>query len=1010
MKQPQQPSRHRPVRDLSYDLFVALLIDRASPMIAPRQHARRMIQLGLRVRACLANLLFGACIAAAWFRSGHELASVQASDEAIKPAAEAATKTANDEWHVHVTPFFKSYCADCHAEPPQEAGLDLRPMENPASVVDRHTAWRSIEQRVVQREMPPDTAKQPTDLERQSFLQTLRTQREMHLASRAGDPGPFRPRRLSHAEYDYTIRDLTGVDFQWFAKFPVDAANEAGFDNSADTLTMSAPLMQKYLDAAQQVADQIVFAADHFRFATHAMVADSDRDKYCVESIIRFYNRHQVDLSRYLKALYDHQHHESVDSSTQTIAQLAAERSLSERYLQRLYTALTTEPTGRGPLTDLYRAFHALPAPPIEDHVLREQCEAIRDATIDARQKLIKEASAPQARGVSNGSQAFILWKNRLEATQRMTFHGATPENIDRENCQAFCELIPDAFFVTERGLTSNRPLSAGFHLMMGYFRDDAPLCTLVLNDSEQAELDRLWQELDLITDAPRRQYKDYLFFERAEPPRFMREARFDFARPEDQDCASDEKIERLRKEYLAKARESDASDEAVRAIDDHFQRIGDAIRRVQTLRVQSETHHLDQLVTFARRAFRRPLTPHEQQELLDFYRSRRTALALSHEDAFRDTIVSLLASPYFLYRSESLPAGRSIQPVSDLNLASRLSYFLWSSMPDDELLSLAEAGQLHQRDTLLAQTRRMMLDPRTRAVAVEFGLNWLDGRRFHEHQGVDRQRFPSFTDDLRASMQEEPIRFLLDALRHDRSLLELLNGQHTFVNRELASHYGIPFPDNTVDEWVRVDNAGFYGRGGLLPMGIFLTHNSPGLRTSPVKRGYWVVKRLLGETIPAPPPSVPELPKDEAATGDLSVRDLLARHRQDQQCATCHERFDAVGLAFEGYGPVGERRERDLGGRAVDAEADFPGGMRGDGLAGLQNYLRTQRQEQFVDNVVRKLLAYALGRNLWFTDEPTVESLKNQLAANDYRTRVLIEGIVTSPQFLNQRPRDWSD
>lgn len=918
-----------------------------------------------------------------------------------------STAQSVEEWHTVVTPFFKSYCSECHAEATQEAGLDLRPLENPTTVLDRHAGWNSIEQRVSQHKMPPETAEQPPDDERAAFLKTLQRQRDHYLASRAGDPGPSRSRRLSHAEYDYSIRDLTGVDFQWFAKLPVDAANEAGFDNSADTLAISAPLMQKYFDAAQQVADQIVFSTDQFQFATHPMLADSDRDKYCVERIIDFYARHTIDLGQYLEALYDYQHRASSGDANWTLAQIARERQLSVRYLERLHSVLTNEPAGRGPLSDFYRAFHALPAPPIDRASLRQQCELIGDSTLEARKKLVQEVSAPQARGISNGSQAFLLWKNGREAARRMSFHGDLPAEVDRENCQAFCELVPDAFFVTERGLTSNRPLSAGFHLMMGYFRDDAPLYQLVLNEAERRELDRLWQELDLITDAPRRQYKDYLFFERAEPPRFMREARFDFARPEDQDCASPDKIQRLRAEYLAKMRESSASDDALSAVDDYFQRMNDAIRHVGEMRERSEPLHLQQLALFARRAFRRPLSAAEQQELLDFYRSRRTDLSLSHEDALRDTVISILISPHFLYRSEAPPTGTSIEPVSDMNLASRLSYFLWSSLPDEELLALAEAGQLHHPDILLSQTRRMLGDPRARAIAVEFGLNWLDGRRFHEHQGVDRQRFPQFTDDLRAAMQEEPVRFLLDALQQDRSLLELMNGPHTFVNRTLASHYGIPFPENVGVDWVRVDDARPYGRGGMLPMSVFLTLNSPGLRTSPVKRGYWVVKRLLGETIPAPPPSVPELPKDEAATGDLSVRDLLAQHREDRQCASCHERFDGVGLAFEGYGPVGERRERDLGGRPVDTTAEFPGGTHGNGLAGLQDYLHAQRQDQFVDNFVRKLLAYALGRNLWLTDEPAVQSIKSDLAAHGYRAHILVERIVTCPQFTNQRPRD---
>src|SRR6185503_1372284 len=212
------------------------------------------------------------------------------------------------------------------------------------------------------------------------------------------------------------------------------------------------------------------------------------------------------------------------------------------------------------------------------------------------------------------------------------------------------------------------------------------------------------------------------------------------------------------------------------------------------------------------------------------------------------------------------------------------------------------------------AQTRRMLQDSRIRAFATEFGGNWLDFRRVEEHNAVDRERFKSFNNELREAMFEEPIRFFVDVIQHDRSLLDFLNANDTWVNRPLAAHYGIKGLTLRSNEWFHVEDASRYGRGGLLPMAVFLTKNAPGLRTSPVKRGYWVVRRVLGEQIPAPPPPVPELPKDEAKTGELTLPQLLARHRADVACAGCHKRFDAVGIVFEGFGPIGELRKKDLG------------------------------------------------------------------------------------------------
>jgi hypothetical protein len=311
--------------------------------------------------------------------------------------------------------------------------------------------------------------------------------------------------------------------------------------------------------------------------------------------------------------------------------------------------------------------------------------------------------------------------------------------------------------------------------------------------------------------------------------------------------------------------------------------------------------------------------------------------------------------------------------------------------------LQHARAGDL--RKVLPEQTRRMLRDGRVRALATEFGGNWLEFRRFEEHNAVDRERFTSFNNDLREAMFEEPVRLLLNVFQNDAPILDLLFADYTFVNASLARHYGMP----PVQDWTRVENARPYGRGGLLPMAVFLTKNAPGLRTSPVKRGYWVVRRVLGEHIPPPPPKVPELPSDESKL-ELSLRETLARHRQDSSCAACHARFDSFGLVFEGFGPIGEAREKDLAGRAVDTRAPFPDGSERAGVEGLRRYLREYRQADFVETFCRKLLAFALGRNLQLSDEILVEEMRAKLEANGYTFHNAVETIVTSPQFLNKR------
>ncbi|HUS13081.1 MAG TPA: DUF1592 domain-containing protein, partial [Pyrinomonadaceae bacterium] len=571
-----------------------------------------------------------------------------------------------------------------------------------------------------------------------------------------------------------------------------------------------------------------------------------------------------------------------------------------------------------------------------------------------------------------------------------------------------FCGIFPDAFFIGERArpyldpekekeLVAGRHLSAGFHSQVGYYRDDVPLYQLILNQEEQHELDTLWRELDFITFAPARQHRDFLWFERTDS-RFLRDAEFDFARPEDKDSTSEEKVSRLAEVYLAKVREATTNEHPIGVISNHFVNVSRRIRAVEKARVEAEPSHLEALMMFAERAYRRPLQQAERDDLLEFYRTSKKD-GLTHEEAIRESIVSVLMSPHFMYRLDLAADSVARRPLSSHELASRLSYFLWSSMPDSELLT----ADLLKTETLLAQTRRMLLDQRAIALAREFVGNWLDFRRFEEHNSVDRDRFPSFDNALRQAMFEEPIRFFTDLVQRDGSILDFINAKHTFVNPVLARHYGMDVTAQR-NEWVRLDDAAKYGRGGLLPMAVFLAKNSPGLRTSPVKRGYWVVRRVLGEHIPAPPPNVGELPSDEAKLGGLTLRETLERHRADKSCAGCHEKFDSIGLAFEGYGAVGELRERDFGGLPVDTRAVFPQGGEGKGLEGLLSYLHEHREPDFVDNFCRKFLAYALGRGLILSDESLVTDMRAKLAGNGYRFSTVVETIITSPQFLNKR------
>jgi hypothetical protein len=940
-----------------------------------------------------------------------------------------------------VRPFLVSNCLGCHGKNEPKGDLDLSHFSTVESVEADLARWQLVEEQLKDGSMPPAKAKhQPTAEAREAVIAWIGAIRKREATRNAGDPGAVLARRLSNAEYDHTIRDLTGMDLRPTKEFPVDPANGAGFDNSAESLAMSPALLKKYLEAARSVADHLVLKPGGLAFAPHPMLADTDRDKYCVNEIINFYHRQKTDYADYFFAAWQFRRRLASGKPDSTLDAVADESGLSRKYLATTFSTLT-EPAGDvGPIAALQAMWAELP--PAEDgrpDAARAGCERMRDFVVEFRRRLIPEVPNLKARGISDGTQPFVLWKNRQYVLNRMRYAGgaskikaaelglegeaalalAIPEVPgDLERFEAtfdrFCRTFPDAFFVSERARiyldpkqakgNAGRLLSAGFHSMTGYFRDDGPLYELMLDRDGQRELDHLWRDFDFVTGAPMRQYSSYLWYERAETGFLRGEPQFDFVRAEDKDAASEVKMGRFAEAYLAKARRIGAGDQAIRAIEDHFRIIGETIRRVERERLEAEPRHVEALGNFAERAYRRPLREEERLGVASFYRTLRHEDGLGHEDAVRDTVVSILMSPNFCYRVDLPGDGGDVRPLSDYDLASRLSYFLWASMPDRELLDHAAAGDLHRPEVLSAQALRLMRDDRVRGLATEFGGNWLDFRRFEEHNSVDRGRFPAFDDELRRAMFEEPVRYFVDLALNDRPVDQFLDGTHTFVNRVLARHYGMPEPEAAHDGWARVDDATRYGRGGLLPMAVFLTRNSPGLRTSPVKRGYWVVRRLLGEHIPAPPANVPDLPDDESKLGDRSLREALAVHRADKACAGCHERFDAIGLSFEGYGPVGEARTLDLGGRPVDVRATFPRGGEGEGVEGLRGYLGAQRREEFRENLCRKLLAYALGRSLISSDDATIEAMRKNLDVDGGRFGSLVETIVSSPQFRNKR------
>ena len=400
-----------------------------------------------------------------------------------------------------------------------------------------------------------------------------------------------------------------------------------------------------------------------------------------------------------------------------------------------------------------------------------------------------------------------------------------------------------------------------------------------------------------------------------------------------------------------------------------------------------------------ARRAYRRPVTAADVDTLLGFFESGR-ADGGSFDAGIQLALERMLVDPDFLLRIERDPAGAAPgepYPLSDTEIASRLSFFLWGSIPDEVLLDAAEQGGLTAPETLDAQVRRMMADPRARSLVDDFAMQWLHLRNLEDVRG-DPVPFPDFDDNLVEAFRHETTLFLASTLREDRSVLDLLDADYTFVNERLARHYGIPGVYGS--RFRRVALPDLTQRGGLLGHGGLLALTSYPTRTSPVLRGKWLLDTILGAPPPSPPPDVPALPEGAAGGRAASVRERLERHRQAPACATCHASIDPPGFALEQYDGLGAWRTADEFGNPIDAAAVLPSGRRVEGMAGLRAWL-IEQPEQFVGTVAGKLLAYALGRSLAHTDRPTVRAVVRAAAADDYRWSALVAGVVKSPAFL---------
>lgn len=496
------------------------------------------------------------------------------------------------------------------------------------------------------------------------------------------------------------------------------------------------------------------------------------------------------------------------------------------------------------------------------------------------------------------------------------------------------------------------------------YYREDHHLKNLMLDDHDSQRLDQLWNQLHYVSRDALRQVDAY-------------EQLWQYATQD----ADPSVFEPLREPIMQKA--------------DQFK---------STL-IATEPNHVNALVDFARRAFRRSLQNDEVASIHKLYEALRDQ-ELPHEDAIRLVLSKILISPSFLYRLEQAPPDKGSRPVSEWELASRLSYFLWSSQPDTNLLEAAEQGKLSDPDNLSNQTRRMLQNPKVRRLAREFATAWLHLYDFDTMDEKSPVHFPEF-ELLREDMLEEVTLFFTDLFQTNGSLLAIWKADYTFLNENLSKHYGIPW--NQKNGWHKTSGVREYGRGGILGFAATLSKQSGASRTSPILRGNWISESILGDALPKPPPNVPQLPEEEN-TESLSIRELTEKHSNDPKCAGCHRRIDPFGYALESYDAIGRLRTHDLANRPIDTATILWEGKAIQDAAGLRDFLVLEKRNRIVRQFCKKLLGYALGRSVILSDRPLLDAMQKRLEEEDYRIHSAVDAIVQSKQFRFIRGKHQTD
>ena len=867
-----------------------------------------------------------------------------------------------------IKPLLSHYCYRCHGEEKQKGDLKLSIFRDKSQVLAHREIWLEVLHQLREEEMPTKEPL-PSRKERQLLIKWIDGEVNNIDWSKVRNAGHVTIPRLTKVEYRNTMRDLLGMDLNPSANFTEDGEGRSGFTTDRDALFITPSAMEKYFDAAE-VALESVIAIEGNPIRVHLEAEDMFMTE--TREMPKTYgeNFKGYSLNRGQMTLYD-----SLSIPYNGVYEFkVCARADNGRAGGRL--RIDDVPTG--------------------------------DLVLNSKEPVVQSFRAYLSKGVRQMAwniQAPPPAPAEPEPKEKQSYR-ALPANAQELAAQRAKENAP-------RWAPKQKPENplakaiAEFNAGMVNAQKNYEMLAMLLPDGHPTEIGKRRQEVSKIEKMLSRNLNTLAKALKENPKKFGQE----FRKEHGKRLAANKKLldesDKIVKAQNGKTRKPKAGPISIDWVEVTGPlRPEDAPEKSQVIAAlpggggSAEEAARRNLAFFLPRAFRREVSPEEQSKYLALYK-KGARCGLSFSESMKLALTGVLVSPQFLFRHEFAPtSGGDEYKLNDFQLASRLSYFLWSSMPDNELFRLARTGTLGDPEVLRSQVQRMLQDPKAKAFAEAFSGQWLGFASVGVSVIPDEKRFPQFDAQLAEAMKAETVLGFSRLIRENRSLLELLDSKVTFLNERLARHYGIKDVSGEALRLVKLQNR---NRGGLLGMASVLTATSSSTRTAPVSRGKWVLETILGNRIPDPPPDAGELEPNAGQVKGRTLRQELEQHRSNPECSSCHNRIDPIGFGLENFDAIGRYRTSENG-RKIDSSGSIEGQIFS-GPVELKDYLLAERKDEFVRNVTEKMLAFALGRVLQFYDEGPVREIISALEKEGQGAGRLIEEIVLSYPFQYQNP-----